>query len=405
MKYKIVSKIIFAVVFLTIFEQAVSAQTPRVFVVNSKILSERKAQIFDKKSPDTSFNAAIMQIEKDAKKALKTEVLSVVTKTANPPSGDKHDYMSQAPYFWKNPNTADGFPYIRKDGERNPEIKRFPDHEIMDDMVSAVERLSLAYYFTNKEQYAERASEILRMWFLDEKTKMNPNLNFAQAIPGLNDGRGIGIIETRGLTKVVDSIGLLEGSKSWTKSDQKGLEDWFDKYLTWLTTSKNGRDEAAAKNNHGTHYDVQIVSFALFVGKKELAKKQLENVSKKRIETQIEPDGRMPLELARTKSWSYSSMNLEGFVTLAELSENVDVNLWNFQAKDRSGIRKAIEFLFPFLNNEKSWKYKQIEAFENEKFHSVMRRAARKYNDEKFMKMFSSIPKLAANDKNLLLNR
>lgn len=396
---------ILVILFTAISGQTMFAQTPRVFVLNSKILSERKAKIFDLKSPDNSFNAAIEQVEKDAKKALKTEIRSIVTKEAVPPSGDKHDYVSQAPYFWKNPKTADGFPYIRKDGERNPEIKRFPDHDLLDDMVVAVEKLSTAYYFTNKEEYAAKSSEILRMWFLDPKTKMNPNLEFAQAIPGVNTGRGIGIIETRGLTRVVDSIGLLEGSKSWTKADQKGLEDWFDKYLTWLMKSKNGVDEALAKNNHGTIYDVQLVSFALFVGKTDFAKKWLEGVTKERIAKQIEPDGRQPLELDRTKSWNYSTMNLAGFVTLAELGENLGIDLWNFQTKDGRGIRKAIEFLYPFLNIENKWKYEQIEGFDANRLLPIIRRSARKYKDDAFVKMMSSLPKFDASDKNFLLDR
>ena len=403
MKSKTFVSIFIGIIFAAIGGQMVFAQNPRVFVLNSKTLSERKTRIFDKKSPDTSYQAAIEQLDKEAKKALKTEILSIVTKEAVPPSGDKHDYVSQAPYFWRNPATASGFPYIRKDGERNPEIKKYPDHDLMDEMVAAVEKLSIAYYFTNKEEYAARAGEILRLWFLDAKTKMNPNLEFAQAIPGVNTGRGIGIIETRGLTRIVDSIGLLEGSKSWTKADQKGLETWFDLYLKWLTTSKNGIDESEAKNNHGTHYDVQVVSFALFVGKTEFAKKQLEKVTQKRIEKQIEPDGRMPLELERTKSWNYSTMNLEGFVTLAELGANVGVELWNFQTNDGRGIRRAIEFLYPFLSSENKWRYEQIEGWQPERLFPTLRRAARKYSDEKFVKMMLSVPKLEANDKNALL--
>ncbi len=395
----------FFVVFIVLFigGNNIFAQKPaRVFLLNSRSLQDNKAKLSDKKSGD-ELKTALAKLEKDAQKALKTEVLPITSKTANPPSGDRHDYMSQAPYFWKNPDTKDGFPYIRKDGERNPEIKQFPDHELLDKMYDAVETLSQSYYFTGKEEYAAKASEILRMWFLDAKTKMNPNLEYAQAIPGLNTGRGIGIIETRGLTRIVDAIGLLENSKSWTLTDQLRIETWFAEYLDWLTTSKNGCDEAAAKNNHGTFYDVQIASFALFVGKKDLAKSILETVKEKRIAKQIEPDGRQPLELERTKSWNYSVMNLEGLIALAELGENVGVDLWSFQTKDGRSIRAAIDFLYPFSSDGKKWTYEQIEALQPERLFSIMRRAERKYTDEKFKKMMSSVPKLETEDKFSLL--
>jgi hypothetical protein len=264
--------------------------------------------------------------------------------------------------------------------------------------------LSLAYYLKGDEVYAQKASQILRAFFLDPATRMNPNLQFAQGIPGVTTGRGIGLIETVGLTRVVDSIGLLEGSKALTESDRKGLANWFDAFLTWMRDSKNGRDEAAARNNHGTYYDLQTASFALFVGKNEFAKRIIEDAREKRIAKQIEPDGRQPLELERTKAWSYSVMNLRGLMQLAVLGERVGVDLWNFETKDGRSIRRAMDYLFPYSQGEK-WSYKQIEGFQPQIFFPLMRMARERYTDQKFKTTYAKIPAVDGSSREAILYR
>jgi hypothetical protein len=379
--------------------QETKTVAPRVFLIDGRRLAETKRRIH---LGDQTFTAALAKLETDARRAMQQKPSSVVAKTVTPPSGDRHDYMSQAPYFWPNPSKPDGLPYVRRDGEQNPEIDKITDHLSLDQMESAVRTLALAYYFKADEKYAAKATESLRVWFLDPSTRMNPNLEFAQFIPGVNTGRGIGLIETRDLVDVVDAIGLLAGSKSWTAADQKAIGEWFGKFLQWMRESKNGREESKAKNNHGTYYDVQMISFALFVGKNDLARQIAETAKEKRIALQVEPDGRLPLELERTKAWSYSNMNLDGLMRLARLAENVDVDLWSYKTQDGRSIRAALDYLYPYAIEGRHWEYQQIEGFNAKSFFPLMRRAASHYQDQKFKAAEAKVPKSDPTDREQL---
>lgn len=373
---------------------------PRTFLLEGKQLQINRQRI---QNGDKSLAQALAKLESEAQKALTIVPFSVVHKQQTPPSGDKHDYMSQAPYFWADPKTADGLPYIRRDGERNPEINKISDRQNIGRLISTVETLALAYYLKGDEAYAAKAAQLLRTWYLDPATRMKPNLQYAQAIPGINTGRGIGLIETSGLTQVVDAVGLLAGSKAWTKADQRGLQDWFARFLQWMLGSKNGRDEAAAKNNHGTYYDMQIASFALFVGKRELARGILQGARQKRVATQIEPDGRQPLELARTRSWSYSVMNLRGLIQLAVLGEHLGVDLWNYETADGRGIRKALDYLLPFALGGQKWPYQQLGEWPAQELFPLLRKAAAKYQNQQYQALLLKIPNPGDTDRGHLL--
>ena len=372
------------------------AAAPRVFLLDAKQLQTSRERLRGQ-----NLAPSLAKLERDAQEALTAGPFSVVDKEITPPSGNKHDYMSQAPYWWPDPAKANGLPYIRRDGERNPEINKISDHRVMDQMVAAVETLALAYYFKSEEVYAEKAARLLRAWFLDPATKMNPNLEHAQGIPGINKGRGIGLIETRGLTRVVDAIGLLAGAKAWTESDQRGMEDWFREFLQWMLESKNGRDEAAAKNNHGTYYDLQVVSFALFLRKQELAKNILQTARQKRIATQIEPDGQQLLELDRTRAWSYSVGNLDGLMSLARLGEQAGVDLWSYRTPDGRSIRRALDYLIPFALGESKWAHQQLGEWQPQMLFPLIRRAAIK--SPQYHAFLPKLPKLDAADRSRLL--
>jgi hypothetical protein len=219
---------------------------------------------------------------------------------------------------------------------------------------------------------------------------MNPNLNYAQAIRGVNDGRGIGIIETRSLANTADWMGLLAGSKSFTAQNQTIIKEWYKQYLNWMLTSKNGKDEHNAKNNHGTHYDTQVVSFALFTGNTQLAKQVLEE-SKKRIALQMEPDGQQKLELERTNALGYSSMNLDGWINMATLGDKAGVDLWNYTTTDGRSIRKALDWLLPFAQGKKPFTYQQITPYSKDELYHVLLLAAQKYHDASYSTIAASL--------------
>jgi hypothetical protein len=297
-----------------------------------------------------------------ADKALNGPVYSVTDKSRTPPSGDKHDYISMGPYWWPDASKPNGEPYIRRDGEFNPErATNAFDAVRMGDFGEAVEALSLAYYFTGDAKYATKAAQLLRVWFLDPATRMNPAMTYAQGVPGRTLGRAEGVLDTYRLLRVVESIGVLAPSKMLTAAEQKGLEAWFGDYAHWMQTAPTGKEEHAAENNHGVWYDYQLATFALFARKPEVAKAVLAAAGKVRIDPQIEADGKLPKELARTKGMHYSYFTLEPLSGMAELGPCVGVDLWNYKGPKGQGIRVAYDYLGQFVGNEKAFPYKDLK--------------------------------------------
>ena len=308
---------------------------------------------------------------------------SVMDKPRVPPSGDKHDFLSLAPYWWPDPSTPDGMPYIRRDGEVNPESKRGTDEVPFGRMTDAVSWLALAYRETKDERFAARAAWLLRVWFLDAATRMNPNLDYGQGVPGRSTGRAEGIIATRRLVAIVEAARSLEASPSWTVADREGFRAWCAAYAEWLKTSLNGRAEAEAENNHGTWYDAQLTALLLYTGAQDEARARAE-AAKWRIASQIDPDGRQPRELARTRSWSYSVMNLDGWFTLAALADEAGVDLWHYRTSDGRSLRGALEYLVPFARGAAPWPHRQITPIDNAGLVSLLERAALIWGDDRY---------------------
>ena len=327
------------------------------------------------------------QLIQKADSLLSIKPFSVVHKTGVPPSKNKHDYMSIGPYWWPNSNTENGLPYIRKDGEINPESRNdFTDYVEKNNFLSALKTLTKAYKISNKKKYVTKNIELIQAWFLDEKTKMNPNVNYGQYVPGKSEGRCFGIIEFGGITAVLQFLELAKDKKNLDKKTEQGMFQWFTEYSYWLKNSKLGKEEATRKNNHGTHYDVQLLNILLYLNKIDEVKKYLSTITKARFFSQIEPDGSQPLELARTKSFSYSVMNLHGFLELAELGQKVGVDLWNISSEDGRSIKKAYQYMLPYLTNYKKWEYQQIKdrKHSEEKLIADLKKARQLFKEDDF---------------------
>jgi hypothetical protein len=337
---------------LTLAEPAI----PGTLLFESEHLAAVRASKF---SQDAEISRALNELRKRADQALKHEPQSVTYQSELAASGDPHDYVSFATYWWPNPDTADGLPYVRRDGHANEKLISQGDRELLNQMHADVMSLALAGYLLDEPRYSERATKLLRVFFLDAKTRMNPNLRHAQLIRGVNTGRSFGIIDTEVLVWTLEGVRILESSDSLDATELAGLRHWFTDYLNWLRHDPFCAPEQRARNNHGTFYDFQVAGFALFLGDHALAKQVLEGAKQTRIAVQVEPDGRQPLEIERTNGFGYSCGNLHGLCTLARLGDACDVDLWHYESPRGGSIVKAYSFLLPYLTTEMRWPWQQ----------------------------------------------
>jgi len=316
---------------------------------------------------------------------------SVMEKSLTPPSGDKRDYYSIGPYWWPNPDTNDGLPYIRRDGLVNPERESSAtDYSSLEAMSRHTITFLLAQAFTDDNRFGQQAVKLLRTWFVDPATRMNPNLRYGQAIPGVTDGRGIGIIDTEEWVDLVRLLMVIPPPQ-WTISDALALKKWFDEYVDWLLASDLGLTERMEHNNHGTWFDTQVVWFCLFCDRQSAARDILRGVLGRRIASQIEPDGRQPHELARTKPMSYSCFNLEALMHLADAGDLIGINLWRDGTADGRSIKRAVEWIMPFT--ERAWKMQLDAPDTREKILPLLRRASLALGDDRFEQAIQPIPR------------
>jgi hypothetical protein len=351
-------------------------------------VSQLKSNLEKINNKDSNYLKAYQSLISEANKALKFGPFSVMEKTNVPPSGSKHDYMSLAPYHWPDPTKSDGLPYIRKDGETNPEVLLYKDKDYLPELCSNVYTLAIAHYYSGDQKYYNHAIKLMQVWFLDTATKMNPNMNFGQAIKGENVGRGAGLIDARNFIKVIEAIGLMNREGAFPKEDLKNMQAWFADFLIWMQTSKNGLDEMNAKNNHGVWYDALRLSICLFNNQKEPANKIIQN-AQIRLANQMDDNIRFPLEMARTTSLHYSVFVIDAFLKIAKMSELTGIDFWNNQLNAKHSLKAAVEEMVLYLVQEKKWDGPQIKAFDYKEGVSILNLASTKFLSEK-SKMYLS---------------
>jgi hypothetical protein len=344
--------------------------------------------------------AEIARIDHDriiraADEYLTKQPITITAYTSPRSKGGKHDYFSEGDYWWPDPKNPGG-PYIRRDGYSNP--ANFNDHrEALIRLSLQVPALTAAWLITHDKRYAGHAALHLRAWFLNPDTKMNPSLDYAQAIFGITPGRGTGVIDTLHLVEVSRAVRHLEKSGALTGSESAGVRGWFAQYLDWMCTSKNGKEEEVAKNNHGACWVAQAASFAALTGNSQVISLCRDRFRNNLLPDQLASYGSFPLELARTKPYSYSLFDLDVLGIICQIVSTDDHSrddLWQFALPDGRHYKLAVDFMFPFIQDKSKWPY----AHDVEYFDDLPNRqpsllfAGLAYKEPKYIALWRTLP-------------
>lgn len=336
----------------------------RTFCIGASATALHARTIFAAAKP--TVNVAAIDRERILRAATKylNEQPVTVTASHSPRSpGGAHDFYSEGDYWWPDPKNPGG-PYIRRDGFSNPE--NFNAHrEAMVRLSLQVPALVAAWKLTRDRRYAVKAADHLRAWFVTPETRMTPNLQYAQAIFGVNKGRGIGIIDTLHLVEVARAASFMAQTRAMTQAELDGVHGWFAEYLKWMQDSKNGQDERAEKNNHGSCWVLQAAEFARLTANAEVMDACRERFRTVLIPNQVAADGSLPLELARTKPYSYALFDLDVLTAIAQTLSTTGNNLFLFATADGRGLAKAVAYMAPFIADKSKWPLKpDVEHFD-----------------------------------------
>jgi hypothetical protein len=267
--------------------------------------------------------------------------------------GGPHDYFSEGDYWWPDPKNPGG-PYIRRDGETNPD--NFIAHrESMIRLSEIVGTLVSAYLLTGEEKYAARAVAHLKAWFVDPATRMNPHLMYSQAIYGRETGRSIGIIDTIHLCEVARGAKLLADSETFTTWDRQKLKEWFRAYLDWLNTHPYGVQERRHPNNHSVCWCLQAAAFADLLGDEGMLASIRRQFKSDFLPELMNAGGGFPAEIARTKPYGYSLFMIDAIAGVAWIASTPEDDLWTFTTGNGRSVRKGMEFIVPYIRNKDAW--------------------------------------------------
>lgn len=332
----------------------------RTFLLAPDVMERLKAA----KDTDPAVKAAYDVLLTKAEAAMKRPLYTVADKLTVPVSGDRHDYLSTVPNWWPDPANPNG-PYVRRDDVNPDRLTNKFDIGDLDRMSSDVEVLSLAYYFSGDVRYAARVANLIRTWFITPESRMNPNLNYAQSVIGREEGRPDGILEFARVQRVVEAVGLIAPSGRFAPAETVALEKWFSDFVDWMRKSKHGKAEALVKGYQSVWYDSQLAYFALFARRPDVVKMVVADFAKNRLATQFTADGKLPIELARSRSLYYSVYTLMGAYNVAEVGNCIGLDLWNQNDAGR-GLKSATDFVAGYRGKLEQWPYPESAKGSNE---------------------------------------
>lgn len=345
--------VLFMVWVLPLVISAEAGGKVRLFLLKAEYL-ELSKKLYQEGDP--VIVSSVNGLELRARAALKKGPYTITERKYPHPGGDAHDFLAFGVYYWPNEKSRDGLPWVKRDGYANPDSAR--DWELLKEMANSVEVLALAYYFTGNEKYAKHGALLLRTWFIDKKTRMNPNCKYSKMIPGVREGGYAVAGFSYRFCSLYDAAGILESSPAWSKEDKQALQKWTRDFMTWVETTSYGEEERRSPNNHATFYCLNMALQALYVGDKARARQEIEFYMKKKMPIQFAPDGTQPYEMVRANNYDYHRVNLATAFEIARLAEYFDdIDVWNYKTAQGGSLRQSLAYLLPYFLEQKKWEH------------------------------------------------